>query len=141
MRMGYAILPDELYEKYKQLFSGNANLVPLFEQKTLAAMLNGGYFERHLSRLRNYYKIIRKKLIAKLDEFGAETDDSGSGLHVIAKFPQFASDDELKQTAAKAGIKIKCLSDYITAPLDVPTGCAVINYSGITEAQIENLKI
>ena len=141
MRMGYAILPDELYEKYKKLFSGNANLVPLFEQKTLAAMLNGGYFERHLSRLRNHYKIIRKKLIAKLDELGAETDDSGSGLHVIAKFPQFASDDELKQTAAKADIKIKCLSDYLTAPLDVPTGCAVINYSGITERQIENLKI
>ena len=119
MRLGYMVLPPALYEEYLNAFSGVANTVPLFEQKALAAMLGGGYFERHISRMRNYYKGVR------------EVSDTGSGLHVTAKFPDAADDGEIKARAAAAGVNIKCLSDYLLAPMAGVEKRAVINYSGL----------
>lgn len=138
MRLSYAVLPPELYKKYRELFSSNASIVPLFEQKTLAAMLKGGYFERHLSRLKNYYRGVRKAVLKKLSEIdGCEVADTGSGLHVVAKFAAAPSDEFIKQMAAKAGIKLKCLTDYLISPCEGYERCAVINYSGVTAEQVE----
>lgn len=131
MRLGYMVLPAALYEKYMSLFSTSANIVPLFEQKALAAMLNGGHFERHISRLKNYYRGVRNKLLERLDGI-CEVRDTGSGLHVIAKFPQAKNDGEIKEEALSRGVNIRCLSDYLLSPMDGVEKCAVINYSGLT---------
>ncbi len=132
MRLGYMVLPPALYEKYLKIFSSSANLVPLFEQKTLAKMLDGGYFERHISRLKNYYRGIRVKLLAALSG-KCEVTDTGGGLHIIAKFPNALSDCEIKEKAERAGVNIKCLSDYLLSPLEGVEKRAVINYCGLTE--------
>ncbi|MDE7329698.1 MAG: PLP-dependent aminotransferase family protein [Clostridia bacterium] len=131
MRLGYMVLPPALYEKYIRIFSASANSVPLFEQKALAKMLNGGYFERHISRLKNYYRGIRRLLLERLDGLCA-IDDTGSGLHVIARF-EGLSDEEIKKRARDRGVNLKCVTDYLIAPLDGFAGQAVINYSGLTE--------
>lgn len=132
MRLGYMVLPTALYAKYLKIFSSSANLVPLFEQKTLAKMLDGGYFERHISRLKNYYRGIRVKLLAALSG-KCEVVDTGGGLHIIAKFPNALSDGEIKEKAERAGVNIKCLSDYLLSPLEGVEKRAVINYCGLTE--------
>ena len=143
MRMGYMVLPPKLYERYIKLFSHSACVVPLFEQKTLAVMLDGGYFERHISRLKNHYKCVRKAVLDRAKNLGVwcVIDDTGSGLHLIAEFPDAPSDEYVRQTALKNSINVKCLSDYLLAPAKVKEKCAVINYSGITVEQIENIKI
>ena len=138
MRMGYMVLPPLLYEKYLQIFESSANIVPLFEQKALAAMLGGGYFERHLSRLKNYYRSVRSLLLEKLQGV-CNVKDTGSGLHIIAEFPEAENDEEIKKKAAEAGIKLKCLSDYLIAPAAGYEKCAVINYSGVTREQLLNI--
>ena len=142
MRLGYMVLPPALYEKYLQIFSKSANTVPLFEQKALAQMLDGGYFERYVARLKNYYKGIRKEILQKLESLAprCEVLDTGSGLHMIAKFPHAQSDEQIKERAAKAGINVKCLSDYLIAPLKGVEKCAVINYSGVTKEQLSLLR-
>lgn len=133
MRMGYMVLPPALYKKFMQIFSSSASFVPLFEQKALAAMIDGGYFERHISRLKNYYRSVHSALLEKLAALpDCIVKDSGSGLHIIAKFPAARSDGEIKAEAAARGVKIKCLSDYLLAPMAGVEGCAVINYSGLT---------
>lgn len=139
MRMGYMILPPALFERFEVFFSRAANTVPLFEQKTLAAMLDGGYFERHISRLKKYYKDIRKLLIAAISssEEKCEITDTGSGLHMVVRFPAARSDDEIKRAAEKTGVNIKCLSDYLIAPYENVDKCAVINYSGLTREIFE----
>lgn len=143
MRMGYMVLPPALCERFIQLFSESANVVPLFEQKTLAAMLNEGYFERHLSRLKNHYKGIRQKVLEKFGALGnsCEIDDTGGGLHMVVKFLYAKSDSEIKETAARGGINIKCLSDYLLAPRDGVDRRAVINYSGVTHEQLDKLDL
>ena len=143
MRMGYMVLPPKLYERFLKLFGHTACVVPLFEQKTLAKMLDGGYFERHLARLKNRYRSVRAAIYEKVKElpFPAEIRDTGSGLHLLIRFPSAKSDEEIKAMAKQNGINIKCLSDYLLSPAPVPDKCVIINYSGVTEKQIADVKI
>ena len=104
-------------------------------------MLDGGYFERHLNRLKNYYRTVHGALLKKLDSLPerCEVLDTGSGLHVIAKFPDAQSDEQIKSVAVARGINIRCLSDYLLAPTAGVEGCAVINYSGLTPEIISQI--
>lgn len=141
MRMGYMILPPALYERYLGVFGHSACVVPLFEQKTLAAMLDGGYFERHINRLKNYYKTVRQAVLDKAKELGArcEIRDTGSGLHLLARFPDAPDDNYIKSKAAERGVNLRCLSDYLLSPLDGVEKLAVVNYSGVTPEQIKSI--
>lgn len=143
MRMGYMVLPPKLYDKYLKLFGQSACAVPLFEQKALAKMLDGGYFERHIARLKNRYRSVRTAIYEKVKSlpFPAEIKDTGSGLHLLVRFPTAKSDEDIRERARKTGINIRCLSDYLLAPAPVWDRCAIINYSGVTEKQIEDIEI
>ncbi len=134
MRMGYAVLPPALYEKYLALYKNFASVVPLFEQKALAAMIGEGHLERHISRLKNHYRQIRGKLVEKIESLPYEKviSDTGSGLHLTVEFPSAQSDLQIKEEAARRGINIKCLSDYSLAAGSAREKTAVINYSGLT---------
>ena len=134
MRMGYMVLPPALYKRYVEMFGRNSCCVPLFEQKTLARMISCGAFERHINRLKNYYRGVHEILLEKLASLSCpnELRDSASGLHFTVKFPSAPFDGSIKERAMELGIRIKCLSDYLLAPR---TGCektAVVNFSGTT---------
>lgn len=157
MRLGYMVLPPELYERYLKIFGHSANIVPLFEQKALALMLDGGYFERHVSRLKNYYRGIRKTILQLTEESGGDcvVNDNGGGSHFTVKFPSARSDNEIKLKAESLGINIKCLSDYFlpTGEIDGGAGAgsekplipqeyektAVVNYSSVTQSQLSSV--
>ena len=143
MRMGYMVLPPELYKRYCALFGRNSSSVPLFEQKALARMMAGGTFERHLNRLKNYYRGVRAALAEKVQDLGctAVLKDAGGGLHFTIKFPSAPSDEFIKKSALAAGINVKCLSDYLLAPCDGYEKTAVINYSGITLKAAQSLDL
>lgn len=142
MRMGYMVLPPQLYESYLKLYGQSANVVPLFEQLTLAAMLDGGYFERHVNRLKNYYRGIRSELVGIIDKLPVNKQiiETGGGLHITLKLPDFASDGEIKDKAAVYGVNLKCLSDYLFTPSEKYSGVAVINYSSVTQEQLDQVK-
>lgn len=133
MRMGYMVLPPVLYAVYRDLFGDSANVVPLFEQKTLAKMLDGGFFERHVNRLKNYYRGVRSALLERLEELplNKQIIETGGGLHLTVRLPEFESDGAIKRAAAERGIKIKCVSDYLFAPDGRYEKIAVVNYSGV----------
>ncbi|MGN0806658.1 MAG: PLP-dependent aminotransferase family protein [Candidatus Coproplasma sp.] len=142
MRMGYMVLPPQLYTTYLRLYSQTANVVPLFEQLTLAAMLDGGYFERHVNRLKNYYRGIRGELIGLIERlpFEKRIIETGGGLHLTLRLPDFASDGDIKAKAAELGINVKCLSDYLFTPAKKYSNVAVINYSSVTSDKIDKVK-
>lgn len=142
MRLGYVVLPPALMDKFLSLFGQSANVVPLFEQKTLAAMIAGGHFERHVSRLKNYYKGIRPQTVETLKKYDpcCEIYDTGSGPHLLCKFPHASSDGEIKARAASAEIRLKCLTDYLIAPAAGTEKTAVINYSSVTYARLSEIR-
>lgn len=142
MRLGYMVLPPILYAKYQQLYGQTANVVPLFEQLTLAAMLNGGYFERHVNRLKNYYRGVRAELLNLIENLPCQKQiiETGGGLHLTLRLPDFPSDEGIKGTAAKLGVSVKCLSDYLLRPSQKYGKVAVVNYSSVTSEQIAKMK-
>ncbi len=142
MRLGYMVLPPALYEKFSELYAQSASVVPLFEQKTLAAMLEGGYFERHVSRLKNYYRSVREKLLEKISAlpFNKRIIETGGGLHITLKLHDF-TDGQIKAYAEERGIKLKCVSDYLVESCDGYDGIAVINYSSVKAEDLDKVKL
>lgn len=143
MRMGYMVLPPALYEKFIALFRRSANVVPLFEQKALAQMIGEGHFERHINRLKNYYRGVREILLRKIRGLSIPTEviETGGGLHITVKFPAATSDGEIKAEAAKRGIRVNCLSDYLLSPAEGCGKIAVVDYSGLTKEQAEDMPV
>ncbi|MCM1545732.1 MAG: PLP-dependent aminotransferase family protein [Clostridiales bacterium] len=141
LRMGYMVLPPRLYARYRELFANSANVVPLFEQKTLAKMLDGGYFERHVGRLKNYYRGVRSLILEIIENLSVEKEiiETGGGLHLTVRLPSFASDSEIKRAAKERGIKLKCVSDYLFSPDERYGKVAVINYSSVEKERIREV--
>lgn len=139
MRLGYMVLPPQLYRKYRSLYGHSANVVPLFEQKALAKMLDGGYFERHVGRLKNYYRGVREILLKKIDGLPVKKEviETGGGLHITLRLPSFESDGEIKNFARERGIKLMCVSDYLFAPSSEYDRIAVINYSSVDTDRVD----
>lgn len=116
MRISYMVLPDSLLPLYEEKLGFYSCAVPAFEQLTLAKFIDGGYFERHLNRMRTLYKKRREEISAGI--FSLKKRDcfklipADTGLHFLLKAETNLTDGELKCRAAEKNVKISCLSDY-----------------------------
>src|SRR5699024_5389900 len=59
LRISYLILPPELLDRYREKLGFYSCTVPSFEQLTLARFLDEGYFEKHVSRMKRHYRLLR----------------------------------------------------------------------------------
>lgn len=139
IRISYLVLPDALLRHYYDTLSFYSSTVSNFEQYTLAAFLEEGYFEKHINRMRNHYRAVRDAL---LKEIAASTladcttiTEEEAGLHFLLHIRTEMSDDALVRKAAENGIHIACLSEYYHT--GTPDKHAIVmNYSGIALAAI-----
>ena len=68
IRISYMVLPQHLLEAFRQRLGFYACTVSTFEQYTLARFLGEGYFEKHINRMRNYYRSLRDALLTGIRE-------------------------------------------------------------------------
>ena len=142
IRISYMILPDRLMERFRRELGFYSCTVPSFEQYTLARFLSGGHFEKHINRMRKFYRSRRNRVIEALstspfaDQFTILEQDAG--LHFLLRVDTPLSDRELEDRCAQAGIRVRCLGDYYegTVP-DWAERCLVINYSGLREEALK----
>ena len=110
IRIAYMVLPEVLLEKYRERLSFYSGSVSSFEQYTLAAFIQEGYYERHVSRMRNYYRQQREKILQALSESplsGRVTlEEHGSGLHFILKVRGIREDEKWLKALEKQGIRL-----------------------------------
>ncbi len=64
-RMSYMVLPHNLLNRYRKIVSYHGCTVPNFEQFIMYKFMHGGFFERHINRMRNHYRQ-KLELILKL---------------------------------------------------------------------------
>lgn len=87
IRISYMILPVSLLEQYRKQLNCYSCAVSTFEQYTLAEFISGGYFEKHIHRMRTYSKKRRDLLLslAKKDAAFADVEFSGinAGMHCL----------------------------------------------------------
>lgn len=141
IRISYMVLPKHLMDMYDEELSFYSCTVPSFEQFTLAKFIVNGCFERHINRMRNYYKKQRDLIIRSLkDSFlgdKIEILEENAGLHFLMKVTTDMSDTDMISAAENEGVKISCLSEYYHDSRQQNSGTIIINYSGIDYDKIE----
>ena len=135
IRISYMILPPQLLARYRERLGFYACTVSAFEQYTLAQFLAGGWYEKHLSRMRKHYRQKRDAVIAAvykspLAPYAAITEED-AGLHFLLRLDGAPSDETLRREAEQRGIRLAMLSDYYQRPQDAPQHVLVVNYTGI----------
>ena len=134
IRISYLVLPPELMEEFRRRLGFYACTVPSFEQYTLARFLSRGYFEKHINRMKKYYRGQRDRLIAALSHasFSRQVEilEQDAGLHFLLRVRTHRPDRDLKALCAQAGIRIFCLSDYNQRENPADSHCLVVNYTG-----------
>ena len=141
LRVSFMVLPDKLMARYKENLSFYTCPVTSMIQLTLARFILEGYFEKHLNRMRNFYKRQRDTLIrliseSKMSELVSISEED-AGLHFLISFNELdCTDSEFKALLLKKGIKIYALSDFYYDKSNPTEHTFVLNYSSLTEDEL-----
>lgn len=112
IRVGYMVLPSRLLESYKKNCGCYASTVSRIDQRILNEFIRDGYFERYLNKMRKIYREKHDYLLALLQPFEKSFRISGenAGLHLLLTSRKAVTEEELLQTARRAGIRIYGMS-------------------------------
>ena len=140
VRVGYMILPKPLAQKFHKEFSFYTCTVSNLEQYVLAKFISGGHYEKHINRMRNFYRHRRDTLLDIIRRSPlhdrVEIAEQDAGLHFILKVKTTLSDEEFCNRALEKGVRIGALSDYYTMA-EPSQHEFVINYSSVPEKQMK----
>ena len=135
IRISFMVLPRHLLADFQEKLGFYACTVSAFEQYTLASFLSGGYYEKHLSRMRKHYRQKRDAVIGAVRQSPladrATITEEDAGLHFLLRLDGAPSDETLRREAEQRGIRLAMLSDYYQCPQDAPQHVLVVNYTGI----------
>lgn len=141
IRISYMVLPKALADRYSQELNFYACTVSNFDQYTLYQFIEKGYMEKHINRMRNYYRVQRDNLlncIRSQKHFNkVKIKEENAGLHFLLEIDTPYSDEELIKRIAKQGIHISCLSQYFHDKKRAKEHTLIINYSGIQPELIQ----
>ena len=143
IRISYMVLPPVLMTQFRQKLGFYSCTVPSFEQHTLARFLERGHFEKHLNRMRKYYKLRRDRMLAALAPLQNRITilEQDAGLHFIVKVHTDVEDSTLVEQLDKMGIRVRLLSSYYHSPPPASADhCLVVNYAGLTDDQLNELE-
>lgn len=137
IRISYMILPKHLLYKFKKELSFYSCTVSTFEQYTLAKFINDGYFEKHINRMRIYYKNLRNSILNEIKNSPINSQvkitEMNSGLHFLMKVINGLDDKTIQKRADRLNINLAFMSEFYNTTNNEkhlhPT--LVINYSGI----------
>ncbi|HIX17345.1 MAG TPA: PLP-dependent aminotransferase family protein [Candidatus Gemmiger faecavium] len=140
IRIACMVLPLALLDRYRRDFALYSNTVSRFEQQTLCRFMTGGYFTRHLARMRLAYKKRMEHLTAALSEaLGPELTIRGrhSGLHLLLTLPGAGGEAAMVEAAGREGVLLHGLSEYYLArPELCPSDTVVAGYAALADEDI-----
>ena len=146
IRIGFLVLPEELMLQFRQKLGFYGCTVPSFEQYALARFLQEGHFEKHINRMRKFYRSRAQRVIDALQSCPQAKRltilEAHSGLHFLVKVRTELTDEALVAQWATAGIRVNALSHYYHAGVpEENRHCLLINYSGLDEDQLWRLNL
>ncbi|GKS97805.1 PLP-dependent aminotransferase family protein [Acidovorax sp. SUPP3434] len=145
LRLGYLVLPTALVAVFRQAKRMADRHAPVLEQRTLAALIETGAYERHVRRTRREHERRRAALadaIARHLPPTAELAGTAAGLHGVLWLPFVRPQDEpaLAEAARAQGVGIYPVSPlFADAQRGGPArpGGWVLGYASLTVEQIE----
>ena len=145
IRISYMLLPPSLMSQFREKLGFYSCTVPSFEQYTLERFLGEGHFEKHINRMRKFYRSRRDRILSVIAACPfahlLTIREENAGLHFLVKVDTGLSDRELTALFEKAGIRVFCLSSYYHGPVpEEDSRCLIVNYSGLTDEQTDRLE-
>ncbi len=143
IRISYMVLPPALMQRFQQKLGFYGCTVPSFEQYTLARFLSRGHFEKHINRMRKFYRTRRNRVVELLEQAPFATRvtilEQDAGLHFLLKVDTELSDEALCAHLGEAGIRIHPMSHYYHTCRRENEHLLVVNYAGIDETVLEQV--
>ncbi len=141
IRIACMVLPRPLLGRYREAYGEYANTVSRFEQQTLRGFLEGGYFTRHLNRLRGIYKRRMEALIGALEEaFGGESltlRGRHTGLHLLLQLRDGPGEKEMVRAALAEGVYLRGLGEYyMDRPERCPENTVLLGYASLRDEDV-----
>lgn len=145
IRISYMILPEKLMEQFHKTLLFYSCTVSSFEQHTLARFIETGHFEKHINRMRKFYKARRNRVLSAIEQCPLADRltirEENAGLHFLVQVETPISDEALEQRCAAAGIRVRSLGSYYHSQIpEKDKKCLVINYSGLGEQDLKRLE-
>ena len=142
IRISYMVLPPDLMAQFRKNLSFYSCTVSSFDQYTLARFLSRGYFEKHINRMRKYYKMRRNQVVSALNRcaFAEKLTirEEDAGLHFLLKVDTEMTDEALTAFCGEKGVRVCALSSYYHLPIpEADKRCLVINYAGLNQEDLE----
>lgn len=140
IRVGYMVLPEELYKKYKEEYYYYASTVSRIDQAIICEFIRGGYFERHVNKMRKHYKNKHDALLKALKVFGNKIRVTGenAGLHLVVEFLEETNEDKLIQKASEVGIQLYGLNRHYITKESSKNPTVLLGYANVSEEDIVN---
>ena len=143
IRISYLVLPPMLMEEFRRRLGFYSCTVPSFEQYTLARFLSRGHFEKHINRMRKFYRTRRNRVVRLLQSSPYAEKitilELDAGLHFLVRVDTGLTDEELTRRLHTAGIKVRTLSSYYHGAAQTDSHCLVVNYSSLREDALEEI--
>ena len=142
IRISYMVLPRILMTRFRERLGFYSCTVPSFEQYTLERFLHRGYFEKHINRMRKFYKNRRNRVISLLEQcdFASRLTilEQDAGLHFLLRIQTGLPDETLLSMLEARGIRARSLASYYhgSAPPDA-AHTLVVSYSDLREDALE----
>lgn len=140
LRLSYLVVPHSLLATYRRRYRDYFSAVPLLEQRTMAAFMEQGHWERHIRRMRMVYKRKHDALLRSIEHhFGtrAVVVGQGAGLHVVMQLTGTRkSETEILDRAGQKGIRLFPFSGFHVSGQPEAT-TLLLGFGGMTDSEIE----
>ena len=139
IRVGYMVLPEPLLALYLEKGRFYSSTVSRVDQRILAKFISGGYFERHLNRMREIYKGKHDVLLSALKPLEKRFEIKGeyAGLHVLLTDRKGETEQQLLEKAAGKKVRIYGLSGFcMEGAREKESNTIVLGYAGLSEEKI-----
>lgn len=140
IRVSYMVLPTTLLAEYQKKAGFLLSTVSRIDQNILYEFLAGGYYERHLNRMRAIYKSKHDVLMSELKGLESEFTVKGeyAGLHVLLTHKKGRTEKWLLEQAKTVGAGVYGISAYFIHPQhNVCPSTVILGYANLNEEQIK----
>ena len=138
LRISYMVLPQHLIKNYQRYCGFYSTTVSKIQQEVLCGFIRGGYFGRHLNKMRGIYKNKHDFLVSELKKRPWVENIAGdnAGLHVLVQVDTQMSEEELCERAAEQGIHLMGISEHYIHKPPVSKPVLLLGYGKPDEKRI-----
>lgn len=117
LRISYMVLPPKLLARYVDTMSFYSCTVSSFEQYALARFIDEGHLERHINRMRNFYRRQREAVLREITQSPlaeiSHVEERNAGTHFLLYVRTRLTHDQVRQRGAEQGLNISLFNDYL----------------------------